>query len=213
MIGRLLPPIGAVLVALAVLAVVASALAGTSLSDESKAALLSALTSLLLLGHGVALWRRLPDHERRLTVAPKGSWRSITITGVLAGIAVVAAAGAVIAAGAAFDPVAERRLEETLTVLAPLGEELLFRGLMLRARATAVLRVLHRDPRRALHRCPRRRLRHLAARRLSLHHRARARLGLSATRIPGGGCRPLRREHCRGGEPSGVCVRAAPRPP
>jgi membrane protease YdiL (CAAX protease family) len=136
-----------VLLAVAVLAVVASALAGTSLSEESITALLSAFTSLVLLVVGALLWRRLPDHERRLTVAPKGSWRSIVATGV----AVVVAAGAVIAAGAALDPVAERRLEEmdpigtdpwqvvamlvALIVLAPLGEELLFRGLMLGALA------------------------------------------------------------------------------
>ena len=57
---RLLSPIGAVLLAFVLLAAGAGALTATSLSDDGTAAVLAAVTSLLLLVFGVLLWLRLP---------------------------------------------------------------------------------------------------------------------------------------------------------
>ena len=96
------------------------------------------------------LWRRLPEHEpRRWAVEPKRRLGAALAVGIPVGLGVVVGAGAIIVAGSAIDPVVERRLEDmedigtvpwqlaitvfSLVVLAPLGEELLFRGLLLRA--------------------------------------------------------------------------------
>jgi membrane protease YdiL (CAAX protease family) len=146
---RVLSPIGAVLLAFVVLAIGAVVLDGTSLSDDATAALLSFGTSVLLLVFGVVLWRGLPAHERRAAVALKHSARGALGLGVTIGIGLVIGAGAIILLGSAIDPVVERRLDEVdeigtvpwqivltvvaVVVLAPLGEELLFRGLLLRA--------------------------------------------------------------------------------
>ena len=145
---RVLSPIGAVLLAFVVLVIAAGALSATDLSDDSTGALLSFGTSLLLLAFGVALWLRLPAHERHAVVALKHSaWGTVGL-GVTIGIGLIIGAGAIILAGSLIDPVVERRLEEeqdvgtapwqitllvvAVVVLAPLGEELLFRGLLLR---------------------------------------------------------------------------------
>lgn len=146
---RVLSPIGAVLVAFVVLVVAAGGLFATDLSDDSIGAIVSFGTSLLLLVFAVLLLRRLPEHNRRWAVAPKRSLRAAIGLGVPVGIGIVFCAGLIIVVGAAIDPVVERRLDEVedigtspwqlvltitaLVVLAPLGEELLFRGLLLRA--------------------------------------------------------------------------------
>lgn len=146
---RLLSPPGAVLLAFLLLAVGAGSLSALSLSDASVAAVLSSATSLLLLAFGFGLWRLLPGHERRLTSASKGSCPGVVLAGVGMGLALVAGTAGIMVAGSALDPAVERRLEDVepigtapwqlgltllaLVVLAPLGEELLFRGLMLRA--------------------------------------------------------------------------------
>ena len=151
---RVLSPVGAVLLAFVLLVVGAGILSATSLSDDGTTAVLSFGTSVLLLAFGVVLWRRLPAHERRAAVALKHSaWGAVGL-GVTVGIGLVIGAAAIIVAGSAIDPVVERRLDEveeigtapwqiTLTViavvvLAPLGEELLFRGLLLRALAQRI---------------------------------------------------------------------------
>lgn len=145
---RVLSPIGAVVVAFVILVIAAGILSATSLSDDGTAALLSFGTSLLLLAFAVLLWQRLPAHDREAAVALKHSaWGAVGL-GVTVGIGLIIGAGAIIVAGSAIDPVVERRIEEveeigtapwqiTLTViavvvLAPIGEELLFRGLLLR---------------------------------------------------------------------------------
>lgn len=146
---RVLSPIGAVVLAFVVLVVAAGVLSATDLSDDSTAAVLSFGTSLLLLAFGALLWWRLPAHERRAAVALKHSaWGAVGL-GVTIGIGLVIGAGAIILLGSAIDPVVERRIEEVeeigtapwqigltvlaVVVLAPVGEELLFRGLLLRA--------------------------------------------------------------------------------
>lgn len=144
----MLSPIGAVLLAFVVLVIAAGILSATSLSDDSAGALLSFGTSLLLLAFAVVLWLRLPAHERHAAIALKHSaWGTVGL-GVTIGIGLIIGAGAIILAGSLIDPVVERRLEEeqdvgtapwqitllvvAVVVLAPLGEELLFRGLLLR---------------------------------------------------------------------------------
>jgi membrane protease YdiL (CAAX protease family) len=145
---RILSPLGAVLVAFAVLVVAAGALTGTSLSDDSQEAILAFSTSLLLLVFGVVLWRALPAHTRRAAVAIKHTAAGAVGMGLTIGIGIVIGSGTIIVLGRAIDPVVERRLDDVekigtapwqivltvtaLVVLAPLGEELLFRGLLLR---------------------------------------------------------------------------------
>lgn len=145
---RVLSPIGAVVAAFVVLGIGAVALDATPLSDDGIAAVLAFGTSLLLLGFGLALWAALPAHERRLAVATKHSARGTVGMGLVIGIGLVIGAGAIILIGSAIDPVVERRIDEVeeigtvpwqialtvvaVVVLAPVGEELLIRGLLLR---------------------------------------------------------------------------------
>jgi membrane protease YdiL (CAAX protease family) len=149
-----LSPIGAVLLAFVLLVIGAGILSATSLSDDGIDAALAFGTSFLLLAFGVLLWRALPDHERRAAVALKHSKGGAIGLGVTIGIGLIIGAGAIILAGSAIDPVVERRIEEVeeigtapwqialtvlaVVVLAPLGEELLFRGLLLRALARRI---------------------------------------------------------------------------
>ena len=145
---RVLSPIGAVLLAFVMLLVAASVLQATPLSDDATTALLQFGTSLLLLGFAVLLVRGLPAHERRAALAVKHSVGGTIGLGITLGIGIVIAAGTIIFVGQEIDPVVERRLEDVeeigtvpwqltitviaLVVLAPLGEELLFRALLLR---------------------------------------------------------------------------------
>jgi membrane protease YdiL (CAAX protease family) len=145
---RVLSPVGAVLLAFVLLVVGAGILEATSMSDDGAAAVLSFATSVLLLVFGVLLWLRLPAHERRAAVALKHSaWGTVGL-GVTIGIGLVIGAATIILIGTAIDPVVERRIDDVeeigtvpwmvvltvvaVVVLAPLGEELLFRGLLLR---------------------------------------------------------------------------------
>jgi membrane protease YdiL (CAAX protease family) len=145
---RVLSPVGAVLLAFLLLVVGAGILDATSISDDGAAAILSFATSVLLLVFGVLLWLRLPAHERRAAVALKHSaWGAVGL-GVTIGIGLVIGAATIILIGTAIDPVVERRIDDVeeigtvpwmvvltvvaVVVLAPLGEELLFRGLLLR---------------------------------------------------------------------------------
>ena len=148
---RVLSPIGAVLLAFAVLLVAAGVLQATPLSDDASTAILQFGTSLLLLAFALILLNRLPAHERRAATALKHSLGGAIGMGVTLGIGIVILAGSIILLGQAVDPVVKRRLEDldeigtvpwqlaltvfSLVVLAPLGEELLFRGLLLRALA------------------------------------------------------------------------------
>ncbi len=148
---RVLSPPGAVLAAFAALVGAAGALSLAPLGDDALGALLAFGTSLLLLVFGVLLWRNLPAHERRVAIARPPDLRRTVVVGIGTGLALLVGALVIVAAGAAIDPVVERRIEEVeeigtapwqlvltivaLVVLAPLGEELLFRGLLLRGLA------------------------------------------------------------------------------
>ena len=146
---RVLSPVGAVLVSFLALLVAGGVLyAATDMSETAIGAVVTPLTSLLLLGFAFRIRRRLPAHERRLALAIKGPTAKAVLVGAAVGLGVVAGAAIIISIGAAIDPVVERRLNEVedignapwqivpmviaLVVLAPLGEELLFRGLILR---------------------------------------------------------------------------------
>lgn len=148
---RALSPVGAVLVAFAGAILTAGALSFTPMSSDALSAVLAFSTSSLILLLAVALWRALPVHERRAAVAVKGSPLRVIRSGILGGASIVVVAAAILAFGSAVDPVVRRRLTDyetigtapwqialtvtALVVVAPLGEELLFRGLLLRALA------------------------------------------------------------------------------
>lgn len=148
---RVLSPPGAVLAAFAALVAAAGALSLAPLGDDALNAILAFGTSALLLAFGVVLWRGLPDYDRRLAVARPAALRPTILAGVGMGFLLLVMALIIVAVGAAIDPVVERRIDEVeeigtapwqlvltvfaLVVLAPLGEELLFRALLLRALA------------------------------------------------------------------------------
>ena len=148
---RVLSPLGAVVLAFIVAVVGAGILSVTSLSDDSLGAILAFATSALILVFGLVLRAGLPAQDRHASVAVKGTARRAVLVGMAVGAGIVVGASIMIAIGAAVDPVVERRLDEvedigtapwqlallvvSLVVLAPLGEELLFRGLLLRALA------------------------------------------------------------------------------
>lgn len=148
---RVLSPPGAVVVALGVLIVIAGTLSVADLSTDTLGAILTFFTSLLLLVFAVVLWRGLPAQNRRAAIAVKGPLAKAIATGVGVGFALVVGAAVILLTGSAIDPTVERRLNEVedigsvpwqivltviaLIVLAPLGEELLLRGLLLRGLA------------------------------------------------------------------------------
>jgi membrane protease YdiL (CAAX protease family) len=149
---RVLSPLGAVVVALAALIVLFVVLDAGGVSEGAQAAVAPAATGVLLIGFGLALWRGLPAHERRRAVAVKGSVGRAVAAGVAGGLGLVVVSQIVLLIGVAIDDGARRRLDElgeelgaapwqmaltvtSLVLLAPVGEELLFRALLLRALA------------------------------------------------------------------------------
>jgi membrane protease YdiL (CAAX protease family) len=148
---RVLSPLGAVLAAFILLVVGAGTLSLTALSDDALEAILVFATSLLLLVFAVVLWLGLPAANRRAAVAVKGPLPKAVAVGVGMGLALVVGAGLILLAGSAIDSHVQRQLDEVdsigtapwqlvltvsaLVILAPLGEELLFRGLLLRGLA------------------------------------------------------------------------------
>lgn len=148
---RVLSPPSAVLAAFAALIAAGGVLSLTSLGDESLAAILAFVTSLLLLVFGLLLWRNLPAHDQRVSIVRPARPRRAVGAGVAAGLGLLVSALVIVGAGAQLDPAVERRLEDVeeigtapwqlalmitaLVVMAPLGEELLFRVLLLRGLA------------------------------------------------------------------------------
>jgi membrane protease YdiL (CAAX protease family) len=145
---RVLSPPGAVVVAFICAVVAASVLSATPMGEDALITVIQFIASGLILAFAVLIWRRLPEHERRAVVAVKGPRRRVLWGGLGVGLLIVLGAALLLAFGSAIDPVVEERVEEpdeigtapwqlvlwviALTVFAPLGEELLFRGLMLR---------------------------------------------------------------------------------
>lgn len=145
---RVLSPPGAVIAAFLGAMVVAAVLSATPMGEDALLTVLQFVASSLILLFGLMLWRGLPAHERRLVFAIKRPPRSVVLTGLGVGLLIVVGAAALLALGSAIDPHVDRLVQDqeeigtapwelvlwvvALTVLAPLGEELLFRGLMLR---------------------------------------------------------------------------------
>lgn len=138
-----------VAIGIAVLLVVATAADAFGASADTTTAVGTFIASAAILLGAVVLTRVLPRAQRRVTLQTKGRPWSAAATGIGIGLACVLGSGLVIAAGSELDPAAKRALDDlevsvgsawwqiTLTtiaivLLAPIGEELLFRGLELR---------------------------------------------------------------------------------
>lgn len=145
---RVLSPVGAVILAFVILIVVAVGLFAV-LSEDAAGTVAVAVGGAGILLFGALLLRRLPAHERRVALARKHSVVGAILMGVNVGLGMVIASGAIILLGTLVDPGLRERLEEepveigpgvwgavvtviALVVLAPLGEELMFRALLLR---------------------------------------------------------------------------------
>jgi CAAX protease family protein len=149
---RVLSPVAAVLAAFVLGGVVAGALVATPLGDDAVNTIASVVVSLAILLLALALRQTLPPHERRAAVALKHSAGGALGIGITVGIGILIGTVSVFALATAIDPSAEDKLKDiernvgggawemtllviALVVLAPLGEELLFRGLLLRGLA------------------------------------------------------------------------------
>jgi membrane protease YdiL (CAAX protease family) len=147
---RTLAPIAAVPLALLVALVLAVALAPTPLGDRSRAVIAGLAASALILVLALALRAALPRHLAHWSTAVKHTWGGAVGLGVVVAAGLLVATVSIVALASAIDPSAERHLDDlrdevgltawqkaltivALVVLAPLGEELLFRGLLLRA--------------------------------------------------------------------------------
>lgn len=154
---RILSPIGATVAGLAMAIVTIGLLTPTSLSEEATGSVATVVGSASLLVFGLALWRGLPRHERRLALATKGRAAPAVGIGVLAGLGTMVVAAPLFLVGEWLDPSVGRRLDDladetqlsgivwadllvvvALVALAPLGEELLDRALLLRGLARVV---------------------------------------------------------------------------
>jgi membrane protease YdiL (CAAX protease family) len=142
-------PIAMVAIGIAVLVVVATVMDAAGASDDTATAVATFVGSGVILLGGLLLVRALPPAQRRVAIATKGRlWPGIGL-GLAVGLGCVVASGAIIATGAEIDPNAKRALDDldvsvgvtwwqimltviALVIFAPLGEELLFRGLELR---------------------------------------------------------------------------------
>lgn len=146
---RVLRPIGAVLLAFGLSIPLVAVLTGAGLSDESVSAIFMLVGSALIALFGFIFLTALAPHERRLALATKHSAGGAIGLGVVIGIGIVIGSGAIVLGGTLVDSGLEERLEEqtidlgsapwqaalvvvALVVLAPLGEELVFRALLLR---------------------------------------------------------------------------------
>ena len=151
---RVLGPIGATLAGLAVAVAVIAILDAAGVGADESGAVATVAGSAALLGFGLLLLRGLPRHERRLAVANKGRLGPSIGIGAAAGFGTLIIAAPLFAMAEWLDPSVGRRLEDladdtgltglvwadalvvfALVVLAPLGEELLDRALLLRGLA------------------------------------------------------------------------------
>jgi len=148
-----LSPLAAVAASLAVGIVAAGIAIGLGAGDDQAGPVVIAVGSASLALSALLIVRRRPPHVRRLAWGTKGRLAAAIGVGVVAGIGCLVAATAVLVVGAALDPGTEDALERaqndledassgatwglalivlSVVVLAPLGEELLFRGILLR---------------------------------------------------------------------------------
>jgi len=145
---RLLMPLVAVIGGLLAL-VVAGVVALLFTSGQVADAIATFAGSAAILGIGLAIVQHLPRHERRRIFALKSRIPVTVAAGLAGGLAMLVVTGVVIALGTAIDPGVRDRTQGigsplgtstlgvtlvviSIVVLAPLGEELLFRGVLLR---------------------------------------------------------------------------------
>jgi membrane protease YdiL (CAAX protease family) len=143
-------PVGALLLAFVASGIVVAPLGFTPMGDDGLLTLVQFASSLLILIFGLLLLRGLPARDRRRALAPKSGVLEAVGIGVGVGLVMVALSIAIIGIGLALDPGLEKGLDDialefnpapwqtavlvfALVVLAPFGEELLFRALLLRA--------------------------------------------------------------------------------
>ena len=147
---RILGPVLIVFASFALSLIVFGLLKAFSVSDDSAGAIASFTGSAAILGFGLLARARLAAHERRQIMSPRWSIPAAVGVGIGLGIAARIAIGVVVSVGQSVDPGICRKLIElehdsvppalwhklllaiALVVLAPLGEELVFRGLLLR---------------------------------------------------------------------------------
>ena len=129
---RVVRPIAAVLLAFGISIPLAAALAATALSDDGIAAIFTVIGSALIALFALAFLFALPAHERRLTLAVKHSVRGTIGTVIDGGLEDRLEDQAVTVGTVPWQAIF---MVVALVVLAPLGEELVFRGLLLRALA------------------------------------------------------------------------------
>ncbi len=147
---RVLGPPLAVIGSFVVAGVAVISLDGAGLSEDAALAIGQTIAGLCLVALGVMLLLTLPSTFRRLAVAGKGRTPTSIGIGVGIGLAALIAAGIIFSIAMALDPAVEDQLEDlgndigfsvpwqqgllvfALVILAPFGEELLFRALLLR---------------------------------------------------------------------------------
>lgn len=146
---RIVGPVLIIIASFVVATVLYGILIAAGLSDDSAAAIAQTVGGLAILGLGLRSYSRLPLHERRMVLAPKRSIGACILVGVGLAFVLRIVAGIVLSIGQAVDPSLCRELLTlddaiptvmwhkvllaiSLVVLAPLGEELVFRGLLLR---------------------------------------------------------------------------------
>lgn len=140
--------VAAGLIAALVVALTAARVVSGDLADVVGATAGSAA----ILACALACVRDLPRHERRRIFAAKASFASTLATGIGIGIVLVVVAAGIVAIGVRIEPGLRGRTDGLISplgpgaagvlltilaviVLAPLGEELAFRGIMLRGLA------------------------------------------------------------------------------
>ena len=152
-----LMPLACVPLALIVAGVLIKVLTKVGVESDAAEAITQFVGSLLILGLALALRQGSPSHTRRLTTATRRPAIRRVLIGIPIGIGMTIVAVTIIGAGTAVDHNAQKQLDKlsdlyapsqsiwqqallglALVVLAPLGEELLFRGLVLRALVTRV---------------------------------------------------------------------------
>jgi membrane protease YdiL (CAAX protease family) len=145
---RLAMPLVAVVGGLLAL-IVAGIVALLFTSGQTAEAIATFTGSAAIFGIGLLVVHHLPRHERRRIFALKAGIPVTVATGLSAGLGMVVVTGIIIAVGTALDPGVRDRTHGigsplgtgtlgvtlvilSVVVLAPLGEELLFRGVLLR---------------------------------------------------------------------------------
>lgn len=149
----ILLPIGAVFAAFAGAFIAFGVLATAGVDEDASSAIAGFIASFLLVGAGLLLLRWLRPEERREAIRVRHSWPGAIGNGIAIGIGIIIVAASILAASTAVDTPFERSLDDVdntvgdrpwelvlavvaFVVLAPVGEEILFRAFLFRGLAT-----------------------------------------------------------------------------